>query len=143
MLWVGAGAQATTTRHNITGCAPNLFLKGGLITGCTFVVLFVVLCCLIPLIIGFWASFGCIWLWILQPRHEGNVVHAVQFLTSANTRTLVLAPFHKFFVPYQGLFGCIWDGIFELSPIFTHFQQFPPILHHPFLPTMGTPRRQG
>ena len=56
--------------------------------------------------------------------------HSAKFWMSANTRTLVLAPFHKFLVPYQGFFqlpkhlGC---GIFELSTIFAHFQPFPPI----------------
>ena len=30
---------------------------------------------------------------------------SVKFWMSANTRTLVLAPFHKFLVPYQGFFG--------------------------------------
>ena len=46
--------------------------------------------------------------------------HSAKFWMSANTRTLVLAPFHKFLVPYQGFFwlpkhlGC---GIFELSTI--------------------------
>ena len=45
---------------------------------------------------------------------------SAKFWMSANTRTLVLAPFHKFLVPYQGFFwlpkhlGC---GIFELSTI--------------------------
>ena len=38
---------------------------------------------------------------------------------SANTRMLVLAPFHNFFVPYQVFsFLCIWDV--ALSPIFRH-----------------------
>ena len=44
---------------------------------------------------------------------RGNAMHAVRtqcarsakFWMSANTRTLVLAPFHKFLVPYQGFFG--------------------------------------
>ena len=30
---------------------------------------------------------------------------SAKFWMSANTRTLVLAPFHKFLVPYQGFFG--------------------------------------
>ena len=30
---------------------------------------------------------------------------SAKFRMSANTRTLVLAPFHKFLVPYQGFFG--------------------------------------
>ena len=55
---------------------------------------------------------------------------SAKFWMSANTRTLVLAPFHKFLVPYEGFFylpkhlGC---GIFELSTIFAHFQPVSPI----------------
>ena len=30
---------------------------------------------------------------------------SAKFWMSANTQTLVLAPFHKFLVPYQGFFG--------------------------------------
>ena len=30
--------------------------------------------------------------------------HSAKFWMLANTRTLVLAPFHKFLVPYQGFF---------------------------------------
>ena len=30
---------------------------------------------------------------------------SAKFWMSANTRTLVLAPFHKFLVPYKGFFG--------------------------------------
>ena len=45
---------------------------------------------------------------------------SAKFWMSANTRILVLAPFHKLLVPYQGFLwlpkhlGC---GIFELSTI--------------------------
>ena len=35
--------------------------------------------------------------------------------------------------------GC---GIFELSPIFTRFQPFSPILHPLLIPSFGTMRRQ-
>ena len=76
----------------------------------------------------------------------GNAGHIVQiFVCRKNTQTRVLAPFHKFFVSYRGFFGflCMGYGIFELLPIFTHFYPFLPILHPPFLPTMGTLRRQG
>ena len=46
-------------------------------------------------------------------RVVGNAMHAVRtqcarsakFWMSANTRTLVLAPFHKFLVLYKGFFG--------------------------------------
>ena len=60
----------------------------------------------------------------------GNAMHAVRtqcarsakFWMSANTRTLVLAPFHKFLVPYQGFFGfpSIWDVAY------LNCQPFPP-----------------
>ena len=71
---------------------------------------------------------------------------SANFCVLADTRTLVLAPFHKFFrsipvffwLPMH--FGC---GKFESSYIFTHFQAFLPIFH-PLPPrTMWTLRRQG
>ena len=34
-----------------------------------------------------------------------HCARSAKFWMSANTRTLVLAPFHKFLVPYQGFFG--------------------------------------
>ena len=49
---------------------------------------------------------------------------------SANTRTLLLAPFDKSLVPYCGFFSflCIWDvahlNCHPLLPIFNHFYQF-------------------
>ena len=48
--------------------------------------------------------------------------HTAKFWMSANTRTLVLAPFHKFLVPYQGFFGfpSIWDVAY------LNCQPFPP-----------------
>ena len=55
---------------------------------------------------------------------------SAMFWMSASTRTLLLAPFDQFLVPYQGSFylpmhlGC---GTFELSSISAHFQPFPPI----------------
>ena len=65
-----------------------------------------------------------------SPMAKGNAMHAVrtqcahsaQFWMSANTRTLVLAPFHKFLVPYQGFFGflSIWDVAY------LNCQPFPP-----------------
>ena len=47
---------------------------------------------------------------------------SAKFWMSANTRTLVLAPFHKFLVPYQGFFGfpSIWDVAY------LNCQPFPP-----------------
>ena len=61
---------------------------------------------------------------------SGNAMHAVRtqcarsakFWMSANTRTLVLGPFHKFLVPYQGFFGfpSIWDVAY------LNCQPFPP-----------------
>ena len=59
----------------------------------------------------------------------------VKFWMSANTRTLLLAPFDKFLVPYRGFLklpmhlGC---GTFELSPFVAHFQPFLPIFHPPY-----------
>ena len=44
-----------------------------------------------------------------SPNSKGmpctQCAHSAKFWMSANTRTLVLAPFHKFLVPYQGFFG--------------------------------------
>ena len=50
------------------------------------------------------------------------------------------------FLCHTGIFrlpmhlGC---GIFQLSSIFTHLQPVSPILHPPFPPSVGTPRRQA
>ena len=55
---------------------------------------------------------------------------SAKFWISANTRTLLLAPFDKFLVPYRGFFGflCIWDvaplNCHPFLPIFNHFYPF-------------------
>ena len=75
-------------------------------------------------------------------------MHAVrtQLCVSANTRTLVLGPLHKFFVPYRGCFGflCIGDVAYlnchPFLPIFNHFYPFSIPL---FLPTMGPREGKG
>ena len=55
---------------------------------------------------------------------------SAKFWMSANTRTLLLAPFDKFLVPYWGCFSFlyIWDVVHlnchPLLPIFNHFYPF-------------------
>ena len=56
--------------------------------------------------------------------------HSAKFWMSANTRTLLLAPFDKFLVPHLGCFSflCIWEvaplNCHPLLPIFNHFYPF-------------------
>ena len=66
---------------------------------------------------------------------------------SANTQTLLLAPFDKFLVPYWGFFSllCIWDvahlnghPLLHMSTIFTHFPS--PLLNSPHY---GDPEKAG
>ena len=60
-----------------------------------------------------------------------HCAHSAKFWRSANTRTLLLAPFDKLFVAYRGLFNflCIWHvahlNCHPLSP-------FLPIFHPPY-----------
>ena len=55
---------------------------------------------------------------------------SAKFSMSANTRTLLLAPFDKILVPYWGFFSClcIWFvanlNCHPLLPIFNHFYPF-------------------
>ena len=64
---------------------------------------------------------------------------------SANTRTLLLAPFDKFLVPYWVFFSflCIWDvahfNCYSLLPIFNHFYPFS--IHHIALRGGGLTRK--
>ena len=56
--------------------------------------------------------------------------HSAKFWMSANTRTLLFAPFDKFLVPYGLFFSflCIWDvahlNCHPMLPIFNHFYPF-------------------
>ena len=56
---------------------------------------------------------------------------SAKFWMSANTRTLVLAPFHKFLVPYQGFFRFL--SIQDVA--YLNCQPFLPIFNHLHLPT--------
>ena len=73
---------------------------------------------------------------------------SAKFWMSANTRTLLLAPFDKFLVPYWVFFSflCIW-GVADLNglpflPIFNHFYPFS-VPHIELSPLWGPQEGRG
>ena len=81
----------------------------------------------------------------LAPRE--CCARSAQFWMLANTRTLLLAPFDKFLVPYWGFFSflCVWDvahlNCHPFLAIFTICTHFPSRMLNS--PHYGDPEKAG